>query len=80
MFQNLFLNSTYVQNKREKIPGVQGIANGKLTDPVYYINCSFVHRMPVITGNYTFSIDVSSHPEDQFSKSFYIGKKTVYFR
>lgn len=79
LFQNLSLNSSCLQGKREKIPGVQSIASYKSTDPVYYINCSFVHQMPVTTGNYTYSIDVSPNPADQFSKSFYIGKKIVYF-
>ncbi|XP_025100474.1 uncharacterized protein LOC112567845 isoform X2 [Pomacea canaliculata] len=62
------------EEKEEEIPGVQSIAGYKPTESFVYINCSFVRQVPVITGNYTYSIDVSSHPADQFSKSLYIEK------
>ncbi|XP_025100463.1 uncharacterized protein LOC112567843 isoform X2 [Pomacea canaliculata] len=62
------------KEKSEKIPKVQSTSSYKTADHVSYMNCFFVRPMPVITGNYTYSIDASSHPADKFSKSFFIEK------
>ncbi|XP_025102270.1 uncharacterized protein LOC112568919 [Pomacea canaliculata] len=63
------------KNKTQDIPHFQDPTTSTTHDFDRYKrrSCKFVAEMPGDEGDYTYSIRVSSHPENHFSKTFYIG-------
>ncbi|XP_025101699.1 uncharacterized protein LOC112568579 isoform X3 [Pomacea canaliculata] len=69
-------NCTWRLLYQNKIQSLQGSTNSVGHDSQDYrrVKCSFVHKIPAEDGNYTYSISISSHPADQYSKTFQIEK------
>ncbi|XP_025100477.1 uncharacterized protein LOC112567846 [Pomacea canaliculata] len=60
------------KNIERSYEGTQSAFTSKSVDIYYYVNCSFMHQMPVDDGKYTYNISVSSHPADTFSRTLHI--------